>query len=645
MKYEKRNNIYLKKITLENYGAIEKFDYEAKFDEENNPYPIILIGENGTGKTLLLSNILNSIIEIKRKIYNEILEVEGNKLYKLGSPQYVRKNEYFSYINLEFTDDMHFTNITIKREEGYDFKKLKNYKHVANVDKIIKDRHYTNCTECDLDVFEKNIFLYFPVDRYYIPKWLNENNKKLSFLMTQSYLGKSEVDIVKDNLLEDIETWILDVIVDKYLYDKQIIHSDMNGKTYIEYSGKNSTIQSLINRILSKIFPDCSEYKSARIGISPKGNRTIAIMAKNNNGDDIELVPTFKNLSSGEVMILSMFCSIIKEADRLSKIGLLDLDNISGIVIIDEIDAHLHSNFSKEILPELMSLFPKIQFIVSSHSPFYLLGMKEKYGTKCDFISMPEGIIMEEIENFYEIQKCYEMLDSNHRELVNLLEESKQKILNMENTLIITEGKTDWMHLKNALEFYNNKNEYLNLNLEFLEFKEEFGDSKLENLLIQLSKITNKHKIIGIFDSDDKVGRKYLFKKNFGNNVFGICIPENPKYPNGISIEFLYNDEDLIKQDSNGRRLYLSNEFLHKSRRLISDSSIVTTNNKVECYYKNKIIKVIDDEVYDLNDNNIALSKNDFATNILNKIAPFDVMNLSSFKLLFDQIESIINDN
>lgn len=43
-----------------------------------------------------------------------------------------------------------------------------------------------------------------------------------------------------------------------------------------------------------------------------------------------------------------------------------------GIVLIDEIETHLHLELQKTILPFLSELFPKIQFIVSTHSPFIL---------------------------------------------------------------------------------------------------------------------------------------------------------------------------------------------------------------------------------------------------------------------------------
>lgn len=41
-----------------------------------------------------------------------------------------------------------------------------------------------------------------------------------------------------------------------------------------------------------------------------------------------------------------------------------------GVVLIDEVDAHLHVSWQREIGPWLTSHFPKIQFIVTSHSPF-----------------------------------------------------------------------------------------------------------------------------------------------------------------------------------------------------------------------------------------------------------------------------------
>ena len=45
---------------------------------------------------------------------------------------------------------------------------------------------------------------------------------------------------------------------------------------------------------------------------------------------------------------------------------------LPGIVLIDEIETHLHLELQKKILRILTELFPNIQFIVSTHSPFVL---------------------------------------------------------------------------------------------------------------------------------------------------------------------------------------------------------------------------------------------------------------------------------
>ena len=50
-----------------------------------------------------------------------------------------------------------------------------------------------------------------------------------------------------------------------------------------------------------------------------------------------------------------LYDSVIKETD--------------GVVIIDEVDLHLHPKWQKQILNDLMEIFPKVQFIVSTHAP------------------------------------------------------------------------------------------------------------------------------------------------------------------------------------------------------------------------------------------------------------------------------------
>ncbi|MDQ7084492.1 MAG: AAA family ATPase [Sulfurovum sp.] len=56
----------------------------------------------------------------------------------------------------------------------------------------------------------------------------------------------------------------------------------------------------------------------------------------------------------------------------------------SGVVLIDEIDLHLHPKWQKQIPNLLLSLFPKVQFIASSHSPFIIQSMERNSIIKLD---------------------------------------------------------------------------------------------------------------------------------------------------------------------------------------------------------------------------------------------------------------------
>ena len=81
------------------------------------------------------------------------------------------------------------------------------------------------------------------------------------------------------------------------------------------------------------------------------------------------LLPTLSHLSAGQAVLFDIFLTIIRYADQTGITKSMRLEDIEGLVIVDEIDAHLHADVQYEVLPELVSLFPKVQFIGSSRNP------------------------------------------------------------------------------------------------------------------------------------------------------------------------------------------------------------------------------------------------------------------------------------
>jgi predicted ATP-binding protein involved in virulence len=79
----------------------------------------------------------------------------------------------------------------------------------------------------------------------------------------------------------------------------------------------------------------------------------------------------FTQMSDGYAAIIDIVADLIlKMQDDLNSIS--SVYDKAGIVIIDEIETHLHLELQKLIMPMLTQMFPNIQFIVTTHSPFVL---------------------------------------------------------------------------------------------------------------------------------------------------------------------------------------------------------------------------------------------------------------------------------
>lgn len=82
----------------------------------------------------------------------------------------------------------------------------------------------------------------------------------------------------------------------------------------------------------------------------------------------------FTELSAGYSAALDIISDLIFKMQDKDKV--VDVFDKEGIVLIDEVETHLHLELQRQILPLLTSVFPNIQFIVSTHSPFVLSSIK-----------------------------------------------------------------------------------------------------------------------------------------------------------------------------------------------------------------------------------------------------------------------------
>lgn len=81
----------------------------------------------------------------------------------------------------------------------------------------------------------------------------------------------------------------------------------------------------------------------------------------------------FANLSDGQRSMLAMVGDMAQKAAKLNpQFGDKVLEETPGVVLIDELDLHLHPRWQRRIIEDLRRTFPKIQFIATTHSPFLI---------------------------------------------------------------------------------------------------------------------------------------------------------------------------------------------------------------------------------------------------------------------------------
>ncbi len=85
---------------------------------------------------------------------------------------------------------------------------------------------------------------------------------------------------------------------------------------------------------------------------------------------------TFSSLSDGQRGMVTLIADIARRMCLLNpQMGTSVLKNTTGIVVIDELDIHLHPAWQRKIVTTLKNAFPKVQFIAASHSPQIIGGL------------------------------------------------------------------------------------------------------------------------------------------------------------------------------------------------------------------------------------------------------------------------------
>lgn len=119
---------------------------------------------------------------------------------------------------------------------------------------------------------------------------------------------------------------------------------------------------------------------------------------KDDLGESLSIPKNFNQLASGNRNIIGMIGDMLIRLfhDQPEK---SDPKQLVGIVLIDELDTHLHPTWQKALPGLLSEIFPKIQFIASTHSPIPLLGAPKESVILKVHQSSEEGITIKKLDD------------------------------------------------------------------------------------------------------------------------------------------------------------------------------------------------------------------------------------------------------
>ena len=538
--------MYAKRVQIINYGPIGELDIEFPFDGDV-PKPVVLVGANGSGKSILLSHIVNGLMTAQGVAYPDTPEVDLGKVFKLRSSGYIKNKTEGFFSRVDFEDGMFIGEIRsrlLKKDyqspptvfSGGDAKSAWDGLGQENVDHLFSNISTNNIGKIR-DLFSHSCIQYFPHNRFEQPAWLNEGSlQPQAELIVPTHLQGSTIrKVINYSSLKENQNWLFGVLFDRAVLETETVNLPMpvqdGGQSVpvpiqIGPSGDATGVYKIALQVVGLIMKG---ELGARFGIGQRLNRVVSLEGASGN-----IVPNIFQLSSGETSLLKLFLSILRDFD-LSDESLQNAADIRGIVVVDEIDLHLHAAHQHEVLPVLIRLFPKVQFVVTTHSPLFVLGMTQTFGEDgFALYQMPQGqqISPEEFSEFGDAYQAFTATSKFSDDIRTAVRDAHSPILYME-------GKTDVQYLIRAADLLG---QIPTLNAIEVDEREGGGNLKkiweaVKNLPVSIV----PRKVVLLHDCD------YGGPAQTQENRLRRTIPHQSEHPIARGIENLFSQATLEK--------------------------------------------------------------------------------------------------
>ena len=336
----------IKNLHLKNFRCFEDFEIDFNTGDENHGGLTVIVAKNGEGKTSILDAINIAWGPFIGKMPNSTgagfdqNDATVRNLQIIGNP----------WLLATFEDDaIGKINLLSDTPDFYVSRELTLSKTKPTT--TIKDAK--PLTELALDLFKHEndpilwpLIAYYGDSRLWASSRLTEEKRKALLYQERAY-GYA------------FEKWFVD-----------LSNAIKDAKDMSE-NGLNKVVDKDLNRFLTldKLLKDALAKALAITGWTSLEYFRWKKMIYATNANTGDSVP-WTSLSAGNRIVIGLVADIAHRCCKLNPFAGEDaLLKTPGIVLIDEIELHLHPSWQQQILPILQTIFPKIQFIVTTHSP------------------------------------------------------------------------------------------------------------------------------------------------------------------------------------------------------------------------------------------------------------------------------------
>lgn len=409
----------IKNIKLKNFRCFEELVIEL--NERCN----VIVGVNGAGKSTILDALAISIGTYFAKIptaYSLPIQKEDvlRKSYLTGS---IISTEYQFPVVISTEGIANGKFIEWSRE----LNGLKNKTTVKNASNLIEVGHIqqqniqNGVTDTTLP-----IFAYYGTGRLYKKK--NNRITKLDIKKSSRLDGYTDALSLGTNE-KQLLRWFEDMTLIKIQEDREI--------------PELKTVKTAIEKCFEIGNKDVTDVS---INYSVK-SKDIEVSYRKNN--EIEKLPLHM-FSDGIRITLTMVADI---ATRMAKLNPQLLDNVletPGVILIDEIDMHLHPSWQSRIITSLLETFTNIQIITTTHSPIVISNIESEYlrilknneimNPSTNYNRELDDIVNNIMETDYRPEEVRNLINQINQNIDNEeLEEAKELLDNLKDVL----GETD----------------------------------------------------------------------------------------------------------------------------------------------------------------------------------------------------------